>query len=121
MRSAELERPITGWSADVEAWLERQPWPGNARELENAIERGVVLSRGERLELDDLLIDADADGATPETSTGAGLRAFLDGAAADRIRTVLEETGGKRGEAAARLGVDRTTLYRLIRRLGIEG
>jgi DNA-binding NtrC family response regulator len=121
--SAELGRSLSGWSDEVEAWLLRQPWPGNARELENAIERGVVLARGERLELDDLLIDAGAgeDSApSADGESGSGLRAFLDGAAADRIRAVLEETGGKRVEAAARLGIDRTTLYRLMRRLGID-
>jgi DNA-binding NtrC family response regulator len=114
--NAELGRCVRGWSDEVEAWLVRHGWPGNAREVENAIERGVVLARGERIELDDLLVDES------ETAEGsAGLRAFLDRAAADRIRAVLVESGGKRGEAASRLGVERTTLYRLMRKYGITG
>ena len=44
----------------------------------------------------------------------------MDAAAAERIRAVLAETGGVRVEAARRLGIDRTTLYRLIRKFGIE-
>ncbi len=120
--NAELGRNVRGWSDEVEAWLLRHPWPGNARELENAIERGVVLTRADLLAIDDLLIDAQ-DGASvaPAEESAAGLRAFLDGAAAERVRAVLAETGGRRVEAAARLGVDRTTLYRLMRKFGIEG
>ena len=74
-----------------------------------------MLARGERIELDDLLIepgDAGADAA----DAAEGLQAFLDRAAADRIREVLDACGGKRVEAARRLGIDRTTLYRLMRR-----
>ena len=92
------------------------------RELENAIERGVVLARGERIGFDDLLLDAadaEARGEPAQDAGGASLQEFLDRAAAERIRRVLEETGGKRVEAARRLGIDRTTLYRLMRRYAI--
>jgi DNA-binding NtrC family response regulator len=120
--NAELGRAVRGWSDEVEAWLGRHTWPGNARELENVIERGVVLTRGDRLVLDDLLIDApDGPSVAPAEENAAGLRSFLDGAAAERVRAVLAETGGRRVEAAARLGVDRTTLYRLMRKFGIDG
>jgi transcriptional regulator with GAF, ATPase, and Fis domain len=47
------------------------------------------------------------------------LQAFLERAAADRIRAVLAEAGGVRAEAARRLGMDRTTLYRLMRKYGM--
>lgn len=120
--NAELDRAVRGWSDEVEAWIGRHAWPGNARELENAIERGVVLTRGDRLVLDDLLIDApDGPSVAPAEENAAGLRSFLDRAAAERVRAVLAETGGRRVEAAARLGVDRTTLYRLMRKFGIDG
>jgi DNA-binding NtrC family response regulator len=112
--SAELGRPISGWTEEVEAYLLRHGWPGNVRELENTIERGVVLCRGERITRDDLLLGSDS----PEPSE-AGLQAFLDRAAADYIRKVLHETGSVRIEAARRLGIDRTTLYRLVRKYGL--
>ena len=119
--NAELGRNLRGWSDEVEAWLARHEWPGNARELENAIERGVVLARGDVLELEDLVLDGqEGRAAARADESAAGLRSFLDGAAADRIRTVLAETGGRRAEAAARLGVERTTLYRLMRKFGID-
>jgi transcriptional regulator with PAS, ATPase and Fis domain len=118
-RNAELGRSIIGWTEEVDAFLMRHAWPGNVRELENAIERGVVLARGERIGIDDLLVDPDAGEGSPEAGRGGGLQDFLDRAAADRIRAVLDEAGGVRVEAARRLGVDRTTLYRLIRKYGI--
>jgi DNA-binding NtrC family response regulator len=119
--SAELSRPVSGWSDEVERHLERCDWPGNVRELENTIERGVVLARGERIELDDLLVDAEApsSGATGEGGAPTALHDFLESAAADRIRSVLAETGGVKVEAARRLGIDRTTLYRLMRKYSV--
>jgi DNA-binding NtrC family response regulator len=123
--NAELARRVRGWSDEVEAWLLRHRWPGNARELENAIERGVVLARGPLIELDDLLVDAqgereEAPGEAGDAQRAASLRDFLDAAAAERIRAALADTGGRRAEAAARLGIERTTLYRLMRKYGID-
>ena len=60
-----------------------------------------------------------ARGRRPTPPGGASLQEFLDAAATERIRRVLEQTGGKRVEAARRLGIDRATLYRLMRRYGI--
>jgi DNA-binding NtrC family response regulator len=117
----ELSRSVAGWTPEVERWLLAHAWPGNVRELENAIERGVVLARGDRIGFDDLLIDAPGEEPQPEAgaTSGASLQEFLDAAAAERIRRVLEQTAGKRVETARRLGIDRATLYRLMRRYGI--
>jgi len=126
--AAQRRPPIQGWSDEVEAHLRAHPWPGNARELENAIERGVALARGDRIELEDLVLAGLADdaasgavGTAEAVPDGAGedLRATLDRVAGERIRAELE-AGGGRGEAARRLGIDRTTLYRWVRRLGLD-
>ena len=98
--------------------LRRHAWPGNVRELENAIERAVVLARGETITPEDLLLE---EPLTPG-ATGGGegtLQDALDAAAAARIRSALAAAGGERTAAARALGVDRTTLYRLMRRLGV--
>jgi DNA-binding NtrC family response regulator len=116
----ELASPVRDWSPRVEEWLLRHDWPGNVRELENTIERGVVLALGERLELDDLLDPESGDGAAPEGAP-RGLNEFLQRAAAERIREELARAGGVRVEAARRLGIDRVTLYRLLKRYGIDG
>jgi DNA-binding NtrC family response regulator len=124
--NAELGRGLTGWTEEVEAFLLRHDWPGNVRELENAIERGVVLARGERIALEDLLLrDEPGAAAAPsdddESPSGAsGLQSFLDRAAAEHVRAAIAAAGGVRAEAARRLGIDRSTLYRLMRKYGIE-
>jgi len=119
--NAELGAAVRGWTEEAEEFLLRHHWPGNVRELENAIERGVVLARGDQIELEDL----KAEPGPPSESSAApsapsGLREFLDAAAAGRIRQVLGEVRGRRAEAAARLGIDRVTLYRLMRKYEIE-
>ena len=88
------------------------------RELENAIERAVVLAHGERITPEDLLLEQGAPSgeATPDGT----LQDSLDRAAAARIRSALEAAKGNRAEAARALGVDRTTLYRLMKRLGLS-
>ncbi|MEM9462556.1 MAG: sigma-54 dependent transcriptional regulator [Myxococcota bacterium] len=109
-------RRLGGWSEDVERWMLAHDWPGNVRELENTLERGVVLARGDRIELSDLVLEprgAYGVGASPT------LQEHLDAAAIDRIRQALRESGGVRVEAARQLGVERTTLYRLMKRYGI--
>jgi two-component system response regulator HydG len=118
--AAERRPPLEGMSPEVEAFLARHAWPGNARELENTIERGVALARGPRIELADLLLDdeAAAPGA-PAPGEEPSLGDWLDRRAVERIREVLAASGGSRGDAARRLGVDRTTLWRWMQRLGI--
>jgi len=102
---------------EAEEALAGHGWPGNVRELENAIERAVVLAHGERILPEDLLLEQGGPGgeAPPEGT----LQDSLDRAAAARIRSALEAARGNRAEAARTLGIDRTTLYRLMKRLGL--
>jgi len=116
--SQRLGRNIAELGEEVERRLLAHAWPGNVRELENAIERGIVLAGGDRLDVDDLLLDEPADPARDAARPG-DLQAFLDAAARERIEAALASAGGKRVEAARQLGIDRTTLYRLMRRHGI--
>ena len=112
------------WTPEVEQYLASYLWPGNVRELENTIERAVVLAEEELITSDDLLIqDRSSSNKTGETQpeTFDSLQAFLGHAAAECIQTVLKETNGDRTEAARRLRIDRTTLYRLMRKFGVSG
>jgi DNA-binding NtrC family response regulator len=118
--AAERKPPLEGWSPEVERFLFAHGWPGNARELENSIERGVALARGPRIELEDLLLDGElAPAAAAAANADEPLAGWLDRQATERIRAVLADSGGSRAEAARRLGVDRTTLWRWMQRLGI--
>ena len=102
---------------DAEAALRTHAWAGNVRELENALERAVVLARTDAITPEDLLLEEPVTaGGMPVDGT---LQDCLDAAAAARIRAALAAAGGERTAAARVLGVDRTTLYRLMRRLGV--
>jgi DNA-binding NtrC family response regulator len=88
------------------------------RELENAVERAVVLARHAVVTPEDLLLEQGTRGPRPAASDGT-LQEAMDAAAVARIRAALAAAGGERTAAAKALGVDRTTLYRLLRRLGL--
>jgi DNA-binding NtrC family response regulator len=111
-------RSIVGWSSEVEQWLGTHDWPGNVRELTNTLERGVVLARGDTIELGDLLLGRSA--AVGGEGGDATLQGHLDRAARAHIEATLAVCGGVRIDAARRLEVERTTLYRLMKKYGIE-
>jgi DNA-binding NtrC family response regulator len=123
--SAELGRRIEGWTPEVEAWLLAHPWPGNVRELENLVERAAVLAREDQISLADLLLDSTAGpgaggrSGSDDEDAELPLQQYLDRAAERRIRGALARCEGRRAEAARSLGVERTTLYRLMKKFGI--
>ena len=115
--ASEVGRPLQ-FSADAERALVEHVWRGNVRELENAVERAAVLSTADTIEPEELLLEQA--GAPTATAVADGtLQQSMDHAAAMRVRTALEQAGGNRTEAARILGIDRTTLYRLMRRIGV--
>ena len=105
------------------AALERYAWPGNVREMENLIQRLLVLKPQGDLDLADLppaLRGAPASAATPPMALpaeGVDLYAVL-GELEDRlIREALERSGGNRNQAAQSLGIKRTTLVEKLRKM----
>src|SRR5262245_14764501 len=108
-------KSITGVPDDVMAGLISYDWPGNIRELQNFVERSVILSRGATLQAPVAEL-VNRPGAIPSART-------LADAERAHIISILRETdwivGGPRG-AAARLGLIRTTLIAKMRKLGIS-
>jgi formate hydrogenlyase transcriptional activator len=113
----QLNRTIDSISSDTLEGLARYPWPGNIRELENVIERAVILSSGPILKvpLEDLR------GSTAPGQTN-GTHETLEEVEREHILAVMKETkwvlAGPRG-AAARLGMNRSTLQFRMKKLGI--
>ena len=111
-----LNRPQLTIPPETMTALERWIWPGNIRELENLIERAVILSPGPelRVNLDEL--------RAPSASTGGPVQTLFD-LEREHIRHVLHDTngvvGGKHG-AASRLGLKRTTLQYKMKKLEIS-
>ena len=102
-------------------------WPGNVRQLENAIERAVALSAGRReIAVTDLPTEVQTTPETTETpfvdfpDSGLDLPAYLAGIERDLIQRSLERTGGNRNKAAELLRIKRTTLVEKLKRLGHE-
>ena len=100
----------------------RYPWPGNIRELRNAIERAVILTAGPAVKLTDLpsqIGNPNQEGpATGEGPSSLGEPLTLDQIEAEHIRRVLGSTTTIE-EAATTLGIDPSTLYRKRKRFGI--
>ena len=92
--------------------LLRYTWPGNVRELENALERAVVLARGDRIGPDDLPPEV---GAAPQTIQTAGEIRTLAELERDYIAAALRASEGNRAKAAQRLGIGTATLYRKLK------
>jgi formate hydrogenlyase transcriptional activator len=107
-----MDRKIDKIPSDTMRALVSWPWPGNVRKLENFIERSVILSRGPNLRapLVELRI------ATAETTGGS----TLEEVERDYIRRVFRETGGVISITAVRLGMPRTTLNAMMKKLGIS-
>ena len=100
-------------------------WPGNVRQLENAIERAVALSAGRNeIDLVDLPPEIQASPQTISTpfvdfpDNGLDLPAYLSSIERDLIRRSLERTGGNRNKAAELLRIKRTTLVEKLKRIG---
>jgi PAS domain S-box-containing protein len=116
--AAETGRDIQGVTPGAMAALMRHDFPGNIRELENAIERGFVLCRGSVIDLDALPPEI-ALGATPADHGPAAADAF-DLAEVAVIRRALAEHGGHRVRTAAALGIHKATLLRKMARFAIR-
>ncbi len=103
------------------AALTAYPWPGNIRELQNLIERGVILSRGRVLEIPLVELNS-AMKANGEASLENG-EANLEAVERDHVLRVLRESDwviSRPTGAAAQLGLNRTTLNNKLRKLGIS-
>jgi formate hydrogenlyase transcriptional activator len=114
--SRRLYRKIETIPPEVMRALTRWDWPGNIRELENFIERAVILTKGPVLRASLAELEFPAEANPPESST-------LEATEREHILRVLRETKGKIAGphgAAARLGLKRTTLNSKLKKLGIE-
>lgn len=104
---------------DIEALhaLTAYGWPGNVRQLENTIARALALTPGDRITLDDLPDEIAAQTAetSENDSTGESTVKTLSELNREYSLTILQRCGGNKSKAAELLGIDRKTLYRLLK------
>ena len=116
--AAQANRVIRGFTAAAVERLTAFDWPGNVRQLQNEVQRAVLLCEGDTVGAADLSIAS----ARVESSEGGNDTSFtlLEGVERNTIIQMLKETGGNKLETAKRLGIGRQTLYNKIKAYGIE-
>ena len=117
-------RRIEGFAPDTLELMQRYNWPGNVRELENCVERAVVLCRKSIISPDDLppnllqSLTAPA-GPMPASPGGTTLAKALEGPEKQIILAGLQAHNGNRQATADDLGINRTTLYKKMKKYGL--
>jgi len=115
--SAQANRVLRGFSPQAVERLTSFEWPGNVRQLQNEIQRAVLLSEGPEVNVTDLSISDVKFIPTEGHDTAFTL---LEGVERNAIIQMLKETGGNKLETAKRLGIGRQTLYNKIKGYGID-
>jgi DNA-binding NtrC family response regulator len=108
-------KPVRGFTREAAKAMLKAKWEGNVRELQHAVERGVILCKGQYLDLADLEIP------TPPAKGKSRYREAIEAKRRELVETALGESHGNISWAAASLGMDRTQLRRLMMRYGIQG
>jgi DNA-binding NtrC family response regulator len=125
----ESGREILGFTDSAMGAMQRYNWPGNVRELENAVERAVVLCRRPQIDITDLpetisMYNSPRSGAPPgpEGDLGApmALQVALEGPERRIIEAALHRNAWNRQATATELDINRTTLYKKMRKYGLD-
>ncbi|HVU28485.1 MAG TPA: sigma-54 dependent transcriptional regulator [Verrucomicrobiae bacterium] len=121
--AAQCGRKVAGFSPEAAACIRAYSWPGNLRELRNAIERAVIMTRHEQLLPEDFPVELRSQNLSTVTgdqnSVELGSLISLEKLEEIHLRKVLERTPSLT-EAATILGIDQATLYRKRKKIGLE-
>ncbi|CAH2032002.1 sigma-54-dependent transcriptional regulator [Trichlorobacter ammonificans] len=112
----EINPRIRGIAPEGLRYLQQYDYPGNVRELENIIERAMILETGCELTPASLLVGGSRQQAGPREEPPVS----MDAAEREHIVRVLRSCGGRKLEAAALLGINKTTLWRKMKRYGLS-
>ncbi|MBQ6199738.1 MAG: sigma-54-dependent Fis family transcriptional regulator [Bacteroidales bacterium] len=106
-------RPLTGIAPDAAAMLTEGRWSGNIRELQNCIEKAVILSEGRELTAKDIQLESVAK------PIGTTIKAVSEAEEERLVREAMDRTDGNISAAAKMLGVSRPTLYAKLKKYGL--
>jgi DNA-binding NtrC family response regulator len=121
--SIKFKKPILTISPDAMRALEHYPWPGNIRQLENAVQQAVLLNSGYELSRESLpmnICDHVASTASAGKATQALLTNRKENAERSVIHRTLQDHKFNRSRAANALGISRVTLYKKMKKYGIS-
>ena len=122
MFSTKNNKEIKGFTPKAMDRLIRHDWPGNVRELMNAVERGVVLTRTEYLDVQDFAVMENASQSPAEAVPifdGEENNLPLEAVEKAAVLRMLEAADGNKSEAARRLGITRKTLHKKLKKYGV--
>ena len=119
--SAKARRPVPKFTPEAVSRMRQHPWPGNVRELRNLMERLAYLAQGDEVGADDLafILSPDRDSAAP-ISMDLSLTDATKQFQSDYIRKHIAAAGGNMSDAARRMGLHRSNLYRKMRQLDMN-
>jgi len=125
---AEIGKEVIDVTPEAMNLLQRYHWPGNVRELENCIERAVVLCKGRHITADDLPVHILAETAKPQAAAASAGAAWTPMSLKDAleepekrvIEAALRANGWNRQTTAEVLDINRTTLYKKMKKYGLE-
>jgi transcriptional regulator with PAS, ATPase and Fis domain len=116
--AAQANRVMTGFTPAAGDMLRRFDWPGNVRQLQNEVQRAVLMAEDKVIDVQDLAITVSH---TPETGNAeTGNLTLMEAMERNTIVQMLKETRGNKLETAKRLGIGRQTLYNKIKAYAIE-
>jgi transcriptional regulator with PAS, ATPase and Fis domain len=113
------KKKIHNISSVIKKALMEYDWPGNIRELENTIERAVVLSKGDEIELEDLVYHGISSSPSLFHPTGGRYKS-LDEIEKEYIKSVLQAQYRNKSKTAKILGIDRKTLMAKIKKYNLD-
>jgi DNA-binding NtrC family response regulator len=117
----ELKHNLKGITSDAMGAMMAYQWKGQVRELENVIERAVLLSDGDFLTIEDLPASFKKSSGSDDFEMDSDkLDEAIKVFEKHHIQSVLKRTEGNKSEAARLLGIDPSTLYRKMERLGVN-
>lgn len=118
----ESGKPVEGFTDEALSAMQRYSWPGNVRELQNVVERAVLLGKGKLVRPEDL--PTHLLSGQPIFSVSPGSSKSLKASLADPERAIILDTlkanNWNRNATAEKLGINRTTLYKKMKKLGLD-
>lgn len=121
----EMDVPAKEFAPEALDWLAGRPWPGNVRELQNFVRRLAVFTRGERISVSQVRLAELRPGGAMGGTGALGLykeakERFVEDFTLTYVQRLLEENGGNISQAARVSGLERVSLQKIVRRLGID-
>jgi DNA-binding NtrC family response regulator len=115
--AAQANRVLTGFTPSAAEMLRRFDWPGNVRQLQNEVQRAVLMAENKVIDETDLAIIVEK---APEEAVSGSNLTLMEAMERNTIVQMLKETRGNKLETAKRLGIGRQTLYNKIKAYEIE-